>query len=374
VAHPERRAVTAPSLSALSAAPESEQNERGYYHTLREILQQPATWPETAELVRRSGLTLVDREGPILLTGSGSSHYIGESLEPILSKTLRAPVRAVPAGSLLTDARSYLPATSAPGTLVSFARSGDSPESCAVVDLFLETEPRWRHVILTCNGRGGLATRYRDRPNVSVVVLADRTNDRSLVMTSSFTNLWLAGRIAGGGSPDVGALAAAAKNVLEHDDVLRQAVDSGLQNAVFLGSGGRAGAAREGALKMLEMTDGRVPTFAETFLGLRHGPMCAVRDETLLAALLSSSPPARAYELDVLGEIEDKGIRPRRLLVGPGGDIPFEVHDDDSPVLGVVVTQILGFLRSVSIGLRPDAPSAGGVISRVVRKFEIHRS
>lgn len=362
------------SLSSLTSVPEVEQRARGYHHTLREILQQPLTWPETADRARGSEVTLQGSEGPVLLTGSGSSCYIGESLEPILARTLRRPVRAVAAGTLLTDSASYLASTPKAGTLVSFARSGDSPESCGVVDLFLDIEPRWRHLILTCNGEGALATRYLGRANVTVLVLAERTNDRSLVMTSSFTNLWLAGRILGGGSPDVAALAAAAGRVLEEGgETLSRVIDTGLQNAVYLGSGPRAGAAREGALKMLEMTDGRVPSFAETFLGLRHGPMCAVGDDTLLVGLLSSSEPARAYELDLLGEIEDKGLRPRRLLAGPGGDLPYELSDDDSPVLGVVVSQLLGLLRSVSLGFRPDSPSAEGVISRVVRRFEIHR-
>jgi tagatose-6-phosphate ketose/aldose isomerase len=245
-----------------------------------------------------------------------------------------------------------------------------------VVDFLLESKPSWRHLIVTCNREGALATRYRDRENVAAVVLGERTNDRSLVMTSSFTNLWLAGRILGGGSPDVSTLATTVERLFELEEraaLLSRTTDEGFENAVYLGTGGRAGAAREGALKMLEMTDGRIPAFAETFLGLRHGPMCAVRDGTLLVGFLSSSEPARSYELDLLAEIEAKGLVPRRLLAGPGGDVAFEVNDDDSPVLGVVLAQILGLLRSVSLGLRPDAPSAEGVITRVVRKFEIHR-
>jgi len=374
VAHP-GGAVTSVSLSALRTAADDEQRKRGYYHSLREILQQPSTWLETANRASRSEVGLQAGEGPVLLTGSGSSHYIGESLEPILARTLHRPVRAVPAGSLLTDVHSYLPASSSRGgTVVSFARSGDSPESCGVVDLFLEIAPHWRHVVLTCNRDGALATRYREHENVAVVVLADRTNDRSLVMTSSFTNLWLAGRILGGGSPDVGALATAASRLFEESDALfSETIDARFDNAVYLGTGARAGAAREGALKMLEMTDGRIPTFADTFLGLRHGPMCAVRDETLLVGFLSSSEPSRSYELDLLGEIEDKGLLPRRILAGPGGDVSFALDDHDSAVLAVVVSQLLGLMQSVSLGLQPDSPSAEGVISRVVRGFEIHR-
>ena len=369
MAHP-HRAVK--GLSELRGAPENEQRERGYHHTLREILQQPDTWLETAALVGKSGLSLARDEGPVLLTGSGSSHYIGESLEPLLAKSLGRPVRAVAAGALLTDGDRYV--REAPrGTLVSFARSGDSPESCGVVDWFVERAPAWRQLLVTCNREGALATRYRDRENVSLVVLPDRTNDRSLVMTSSFTNLWLAGRILGGSLPDVASCARRAESLFDKDvSFLFEAGASPFGNAVYLGSGARYGAAREAALKMLEMTDGEVPTFAESFLGVRHGPMCALRETSLLVGFLAREEPHRSYEMDLLKELADKDVRPRTLLVGRGGDVGFDLEDDDAPLLDVVVGQLLGLFRSLALGLRPDDPSAKGVISRVVRRFDIH--
>jgi len=369
VAHREREVK---SLAELRRVPESEQRKRGYYHTLREILQQPDTWQETAAFVSASGISLARDDGPVLLTGSGSSHYVGESLEPVLAKALGRPVRAVPAGTLLTDSRAYVP-EGAPGTVVSFARSGDSPESCGVVDWFLERAPQWRQVLVTCNREGALATRYSGRHNVSLVLLSDRTNDRSLVMTSSFTNLWLAGRILRGSIPDVASLAGRAESIFENDvSSISEAGASAFENAVYLGSGARYGAAREAALKMLEMTDGEVPTFAESFLGLRHGPMCALRETSLLVGFLSAEAPHRSYERDLLKELADKDIRPRTLLVGRGGDVGFDLEDDDSALLDVVVGQLLGFFRSLALGLRPDSPSAKGVISRVVRRFDIH--
>jgi tagatose-6-phosphate ketose/aldose isomerase len=360
------------SLPSLREASESEQRERGYVHTLREILQQPDTWIETAAVARGSGVSLAVREGPVLLTGSGSSYYVAESLEPVLARSLARPVRALPAGALLTDADRYV-FDGPPGALVSFARSGDSPESCGVVDWFLERAPSWRQVLVTCNREGALAGRYRGRENVSLVLLPDRTNDRSLVTTSSFTNLWLAGRILGGRSPDVASLATRVQRLFEADaSRIAECGGSPFANAVYLGSGARYGAAREAALKMLEMTDGAVPTFAESFLGLRHGPMCALRETSLLVGFLSSSESHRWYERDLLKELADKKIRPRTLLVGPGGDVPFDLEDDDGVLVHVVVGQTLGLFRSLALGLSPDSPSSSGAISRVVLGFEIH--
>jgi tagatose-6-phosphate ketose/aldose isomerase len=256
---------------------------------------------------------------------------------------------------------------------VSFARSGDSPESAGAVEWFLEKAPSWRHVIVTCSREGALAKRYRDRAGASLILLPERTNDRSLVMTSSFTNLWLAGGILGGARPDVAALARRATSLFENDaGAIAAAAAGSFENAVYLGSGARYGAARESALKMLEMTDGRVPTFAESFLGLRHGPLCAVRKSTLLVGFLSATEPTASYERDLLKEIEEKELDPLTLSVGPGGNVNVDLKGEEGALLGVVVGQLLGLFRSLALGLSPDFPSSAGVITRVVRRFRIH--
>jgi tagatose-6-phosphate ketose/aldose isomerase len=156
---------------------------------------------------------------------------------------------------------------------------------------------------------------------------------------------------------------------------------------VYLGSGGRYGAARESALKMLEMTAGRVTTFPETYLGLRHGPMAAVNQEALVVCFLSSDPTIRAYEVDLVRELDRKKLGARKVIVGDevpadlvgaedlAVDLPglAAVGDDGAPLLDVLVGQLLAFFRCRAIGLRPDMPSDDGVISRVVEGFAIHR-
>jgi tagatose-6-phosphate ketose/aldose isomerase len=328
-----------------------------------------------------------------MLTGSGSSLYAAECLVFPLQEALRVPVCAAPAGLLLTHPRGALP-PSGPFLLVSLARSGNSPESRAVVDLVLENAPRAHHLVITCNRNGALATAYRSVPAVRAVVLDERTDDRSLVMTSSFTNLVLAGHALGEmGHLDAyvarsAELARAAASVLmQSADALAGVARRDFGSAVFLGSGCRLGAAREAALKMLEMTDGRVSTLPESFLGLRHGPMSALHDDTLIVAFLSRAPVARAYELDLLRELHRKQLGARRIVVGsevpkeaaPGPDDVIvdcdagnALTDADLVLVDVLVGQLLAFFRCLHVGLRPDAPSADGVISRVVDTFEIH--
>lgn len=384
------------SLDALREGSVETQRAAGYADTLREILQQPATWQDTYDLlqstVTQQRLTKVldPRPAHVVLTGSGSSMYIGECLAPLLQSGLGVPVQAVAAGTLLTHWRSVLP--TGPGLLISLARSGDSPESAGVVNTLLAEAPAWRHLVITCNADGKLATHYRHEPRVTVLVLDERTNDRSLVMTSSFTNLLLGGLGLLQGTRHAltaSAVETAATNAQTifdaNADAIAALAERDIHSAVYLGSGAAFGAAREGALKMLEMTGGKVVTMAETFLGLRHGPMSFVHPHTLIVALLSADPAVRRYECDLLRELSRKQLGLAKLVVGD--DIPADVlapgdvaigslataSNPEVPAVlaGVAVTQLLAFFRCLQLGGKPDTPSEG-VLTRVVEDFAMH--
>jgi tagatose-6-phosphate ketose/aldose isomerase len=368
----------------------------GYRHTIREICQQPVTWPETARRMRdfrteiEKSLAGCQR---IVLTGSGSSQYAGECVAPALRDKLRIPVDVQGGGSLLLGAGASV--AGEPALVVSLARSGESPESAAVVFKLLETEPRTNHLILTCNSKGRLAREFAKNSRVRVVSLSEEVHDRSLVMTSSFTNLTLSARFLGwlDRPEEFAALASrldfAARRLLTvWPDRLSSFVSGNINRMVFLGDGCRFGAARESALKLLEMTGGKVATMAETYLGLRHGPMCFVNERTLVVCFLSSDPLVRAYECDLIAELEAKGLGARKLVVGTdnssaslckGSDLAISYEfpgnnpeDADLALLDVMIGQILGFHRCREEGLQPDSPSESGVISRVVGEFRIH--
>jgi tagatose-6-phosphate ketose/aldose isomerase len=381
-------------LERLLGRSAAEQRSHGYADTLREILQQPSRWVDTARLLGEPQVlaslrkAMTPRPAHIVLTGSGSSMYIGECLAPGLQLRLGLPVQAISAGTLLTHWRSVLPPGA--GLLISLARSGDSPESSGVVNKLLADAPDCRHLVLTCNADGRLATAYRDDPRVTVVVLDERTNDRSLVMTSSFTNLLLAGTGLIGRA-EIGAavqrLADNVQRIFDDDvDALASIARRTFSNVVYLGSGGALGAAHESALKMLEMTGGRVVTLAETFLGLRHGPMSSLDGSSLLVGFLSPDPAVRGYENDLLRELSRKQLATTRILVGEGIDdellgedglaleLPGLGGDDDAlPLLAdAVVGQLLAFFRCMEQGGKPDTPSQG-VITRVVEDFPMHR-
>jgi tagatose-6-phosphate ketose/aldose isomerase len=328
----------------------------------------------------------------IVLTGSGSSQYAGECVAPALRKDLRLPVEVQGAGALLLGTSASVSAE--PTLVVSLARSGESPESSVVVERLLETEPNTRHLILTCNSRGRLAKAFEKESRVTVVSLSEEVHDRSLVMTSSFTNLVLSARFLSFLNNTEGfvalseGLAAAARRLLTvWPDRLSDYVSGDVSRMLFLGNGCRFGAARESALKTLEMTGGKVATMAESYLGLRHGPMCFIDDRTLVVCFLSSDSLIRAYECDLISELDAKGLGARKILIG-GGDYgsafctssdlavsyEFASADSDLALLDVMIGQILGFHRCREAGLQPDSPSESGVISRVVGDFRIHEA
>jgi len=380
---------------------DAERVARGYGHTLREILQQPETWVATARQIAGARTRLdealaaggIRDGGSLAFTGSGSSLYAGECVALPVQAALGVFVQALPAGLLLTHSAACLP-PGRPFLLVSLARSGNSPESAAVLDLLLETRPEGRHLILTCNGGGRLATRYANHARGLVQVLDERTNDKSLVMTSSYTNLVVAAGALGRLYDPTGlegrteALASVAREVVRrYSDALASCARSHFASAVYLGTGPALAAAREAALKMLEMTEGRVGLLAESFLGLRHGPMSAVHGDTLVVAFLSPEAQSRAYELDVLRELRRKGLGAAWVLVGANppselvrvGDVDVSLPglaalaEDEAAVVDVLVGQLLAFFRCRHLGGNPDAPSPAGVIRRVVEEFAIYK-
>jgi tagatose-6-phosphate ketose/aldose isomerase len=259
--------------------------------------------------------------------------------------------------------------------------------------LLLNTESEIQHLVVTCNEHGSLTKAWREHARVRVFTLPRETNDQSLVMTSSFTNLLLAARFMSmSNRPDDYAQlckrssSIAEKLITGNFDVLAGIAKAKFQRVVFLGTGPGFGVAREAALKMLEMTAGRVTTLCDTYLGFRHGPMSYVQEETLIVGFLSSDSVLRAYETDLLQELDRKKLGLSKLIVGEkipaavlrNGDVAIEcpglaeLGDQDSATIHVVVAQLLGFFRCLEEGLQPDAPSEDGIIQRVVEKFPLH--
>jgi tagatose-6-phosphate ketose/aldose isomerase len=270
---------------------------------------------------------------------------------------------------------------------VSFARSGNSPESLAAVELADRFVKHSHHLVVTCAAEGALNRRLAGQPQAQVLLLPDETHDRAFAMTSSFTGMLLAAAWAFGlALPPVTALAQAAQTLADGEaDRLYALAEQPLERVVFLGSNTLLGLAREAALKMLELTDGKLVAMADSTLGFRHGPKTILNDRTLVVIVLSNDAYTRRYDLDLLRELRREG-RARVLALGTtavhGAELP---HTDDvrlalptdapdlalAPV-ALVFAQCLALLASLRLGITPDNPSASGTVTRVVSGVTIH--
>jgi tagatose-6-phosphate ketose/aldose isomerase len=384
-------------LRALLDLPEAERVERGLLFTPREIAQQPESWKITYQrclnqtqalqaLLARAGVgTPASRT--VFLVGAGTSDYACRALAPLLRKRWNCDVWTVPSTTLLTDFDEY----HRPGKeyfWISVSRSGDSPEGVALLERALTQHPEILHLVITCNVRGQMAELCGRHPERALALLLDEAvNDRGLAMTSSFTNMVLAGQCL-----------ANLHNLSAFGEVIGQMVDAGeqflplaaetaatvttlgCQRACFIGSDVLRAVADESALKVVELTAGRVSTVAESALGLRHGPLSSLDGQALLVAYVSSDPRRRNYERDLLNEICRKRLGRARVVVtsGPPDDVaaladytlqltcPTGFADEYRAVLDVMLGQLLGLFASLRCGLKPDQPSPNGAITRVV--------
>ena len=347
-------------------------------YTLPEILRQPLLWPVTLKSIRsaseRMQLTAKLQDARVLLTGAGTSAYAATAIASAWPRAC-----AVPTTDLLVDAERYLIDVD---TVISVARSGDSPESTAVVERVRALRPDILQIAIVCNEDGALSQSSLD----GVITLDPRTNDQGLVMTGSFSNLVLAGLVLAqeeAVAATVDELSTRAIALLpEIDRACRRVADRTTDRIAILSSSPLLGWAREAGLKTLEMTAGHFPVITETHLGLRHGPMSFVKPDTLVLCLLSSDQVRRRYEEDLIYELRAKKIGYLVGIVDPSASKG--LFDEVIPAVApqtvdalrtpyeILGPQLLGYHLSLRIGLNPDNPSPNGVINRVVQGVRIH--
>jgi len=383
----------------------TEREARGLVHTPQEIFRQPDTWWRTYENLSQLASPLeeflkgagvfndVQSRPSVFLIGAGTSDYIGRTVAPLLRRHWQCEVCAIPSTNLLTCLDDYVIAGKS-YIWVSFSRSGDSSEGVALLEAALKQRPEIHHIIVCCNLAGRMARTVSEHDNIYQVTLDDEVNDRGLAMTSSFSNMVVAGQclahildLAAYGSTLEALIVAARRFLPAAAELTDRAVSEGFKKICFLGTGALHGVAVESALKVLELTAGKIVTFSETFLGVRHGPLSAIDDETLVVGFVSGERGRRSYELDLLEEVRDKRLAKGIVMIAPkirpddeqrlakiGAVLPLELSVADSyrPPVDVFIGQLFGLFASIKLGLKPDAPSPGGAISRVVSKVRIY--
>jgi tagatose-6-phosphate ketose/aldose isomerase len=399
-----RRILQVSALAELLSLGDEEKTVRGLTHTPSEIEQQPDTWLTTyeiflkkqaqiAEFLSCAGLGAGAAGRPtVFLIGAGTSDYIGQAVANLLRKHWRCEVSAVPSTDLLTHMDELL-LSEKKYLWISFSRSGESPEGVAVFEAARKKHPDIYHLVVSCNANGRMIRESAAGERALGICLDDAVNDRGLAMTSSFSNMVISGQCL-----------AHVNDLARYKEVLLQLVQAGRNflpraadcasalakeaytKACFVGSGPLRAVATESALKLVELTAGKTMTFSESALGLRHGPMAALDQNTLFVCFLSGGGRIQQYERDLLNEIGNKRLVKSRIVVS-GGEIegrdssaehylsagmPGNIGDDYHAPVDVMFGQLLGLFSSLHWKLRPDSPSPNGAISRVVQHVSIH--
>jgi len=372
---------------------------KGAFNTAKEISRQPELWMETYNKLINEKENIVtflnkvlSKECPyVILTGAGTSAFIGEALVGPFQKKWKVYSRAIATTDIITHPEDYF-LRSRPTLLISFARSGDSPESIATVELANKYCNELYKLNITCNKEGELAKKTGSE-NSYVFLLPEETNDHSLAMTSSFTSMLLAGLLILDIQdiermyPVINNLKECGNHILkEYTEKLHKLAESNYQRMVFLGSGAIFGSAHESHLKVQELTDGNVICTYDSFLGFRHGPRAVVNKSTVIVYLLSNNSHVRKYEIDLIKSVNATSAGHKSIAIGNGFnseelniDLPIQLPENinDIPeeflsVFYVLPAQIIGFFKSLSLGLSPDSPSNSGSITRVVQGVTIY--
>lgn len=371
-------------------------------NTAKEMIQQPDTWRESVKNLIKNKIEiksfidsfLSKKEFRIILTGAGTSAFAGEVCEPYLTSLLNKRVEAIATTDLVASPKSYF-IKYIPTLLVSFARSGNSPESVHAVNLATQLVDDLYQVVITCNENGKLAKNTVNDEKSLLLLMPPQTNDLGFAMTSSFTTMVLNAMAVfninniENFSSDVDKLSNSVNDFIENNiEKVTSLSNEDFERIVYLGSSTSKGIARESALKVLELTSGKVNASYDTPLGFRHGPKSVVDDETVSVIYISNDEYTRQYDLDLAKEMLAHKKNDKVVIIGDNieedilnkADYVFNVENINYtvenevllPLQQIIFGQMLSFLKSVNLGITPDNPCPTGEVNRVVQGVILH--
>lgn len=363
-------------------------------HTIKEISDQKEVWKSVFEKIQKRKdeishfMSRFDRDTRVIFTGAGSSGFIGDSLAPIIRKELHfTDVESVHTTDIVAYPEQYL-RKDKKTLLVSFGRSGNSPESIATIDAADNSVDDISHIIITCNPDGALAKRKNEK---TLNLVFDEILNEGFAMTSSVTGMMLAAyaslNIEKDLSEEVDCTSLYAKEIIENKyKAIGDIFDVKVNRLVILGAGNLFGAARESALKNIELTAGKLSTWYDTPMGFRHGPKSMLTGSTVVLFYVSGNEYTRKYDIDMLRELSNS-LRYKLVAVSDKYYPEVEAYSDlylynskhreireaFTPLTVLVTAQILALSASVKLGCTPDNPFPNGEVNRVVQGVVIHK-
>lgn len=380
---------------------EEKLKELNAYWTATEILQQPKTWKKTFDQVKANKESLQTfinqvikkQDYDVILTGAGTSEFVGNTLFSFLNTLTNHKAKSYATTDIVAYPTNYLSKTK-PTLLVSFGRSGNSPESVAAVEVANAVCDNIYHLFVTCNHDGALSKFAKDKENCYALNLTPETHDQSFAMTSSFSNMYLATLLAF--QLDYlkeieQYIFVASKNsekfLTKNFEAIKNIVDDfDFKRIVYLGSNSNKGIAQESALKMCELTAGVIVTMYDTPLGFRHGPKSIVDDTTLTVVYMSDEPYTRQYEFDLIKEMSIQRKANKILVLSSKQDdevaklVDYFVSFDNQVAMNniylgfeyITAAQIMALFKSLKMNITPDNPCPTGEVNRVVKGVNIY--
>lgn len=364
--------------------------ERDFKNTYTEIFAQADTWEEVYGLYEERKadiekfLANFDKDTKVIFTGAGTSEYVGNIAQDYLKTHGDFDFESIATTDLVSAP--YLHFKKDQKTLlVSFARSGNSPESLAAVKLGEQIVDDFYNLPITCAHDGKLAVNLKDDPNSYVFLNPAITNDKGFAMTNSFSSMLLASLLIFDTSLEnkkdlVEKIAGIAREIYARAEEIENLVNFDFERVAYLGSGPLGKLTKEARLKILELTAGEVVTIFDSSMGFRHGPKSFINDKTLVVSFVSSNDYTRKYDLDVLDEIKADGIAPKIIAVtNEDVDRDYQfilksegVRDAYLAVAYIVIAQLISLITSLRVGNTPDNPSKSHTVNRVVKGVTIH--
>lgn len=373
--------------------------ERHALTTAKEILQQPVLWKRLSELLKnqQAEINAFMEELPplcqlrIILTGAGSSAFIGESLQAMLLRTIGLRTEAIATTDIVSAPESYL--ADVPTLLVSFSRSGESAESMEALKLAAKHIKKLYNLVAVCKKSSTLEKLAKDTSATLVLDMPEGSSDLGFAMTSSVSCMILGtyAVLSALNADDFGIyirlIANSAEKEFKPMDELAQKIAAfQYDRIVYLGSGGLKGLAHEGAIKSLELTNGKVNASYETPMGFRHGPKAVLNNTTLTVHFISPIQKTQLYDLDLLNEVVlQKRANRQAALVPIGCGTPdmvdyvfsYELMGQKYVELtaylkGLLFLQLLSLEKSMLSGTPTDNPNPSGEVNRIVQGVIIH--
>lgn len=369
---------------------ESKLEEKDFKYTYTEILNQADTWLEVYDLYEKRKndiekfLKKVGKDCKVIFTGAGTSEYVGNIALDYLKTHGEFEFESVATTDLVSAP--YLHFEKNQKTLlVSFARSGNSPESLAAVKLGKQIVDDFYNLPITCAKEGKLAQALKDDENSYVFLEPEITNDKGFAMTNSFSSMLLATLLIFDTKTQnkkeiVEKISKLGKEIYNNLEEIENLVNFDFNRVVYLGSGPLGKLTKEARLKILELTAGEVATIWESSMGFRHGPKSFVDENTLVISFVSSNPYTRLYDLDILDEIANDKIAKKIIGISNSKlerdyELIFEEDGLDDVYLCpayIIIGQIIALVTSLRVGNTPDNPSRTHTVNRVVKGVTIH--